>query len=651
MKTTMAFKSLTLVFALSLSGMAWAQEAASEEPASSELDAVVIKDDQELKTRTTLRAERIEQTQAEDIKESLKGVSEVMVGGGQKNAQKVYVRGIEDTQLNITVDGARQSGYLFHHQGRLSVDTELLKKIDVDAGTGNALSGPGALGGAVRFETKDAEDLLLPGQRYGALVKARYATNADEKGASLGFFGKPLDKVSFLLYGNFAESGNYHAGEGDGVAYTAGKPKSGLGKIVFTPSNEQKLTLSANVREDNARRSLRNHFGDLPFNPPNDQEFGNQTYTLQHTYNPATPWVNLRSEVYTTSTKMSQETTTAKSEAEAQSFGGQISNKMDLGSLNSVTVGTDYNVDRSEGHRATGTESETGRIFGLFTQGVYRPAPAWTLTAGLRYDNYDLEDVASEMLNSHHLSPNARVGYQFNPVWSAYASWSQAFKGATPMEAFVMSSVKGVAPVGNLKGTTADTSELGVTAQVLGLTVNTAIYQTVLRDVIQVSTNRTTGIMTRSNAAEDLKFQGVNLNANYEAGDYVIRGGYSHNKSEFGSEPLGYAVSTKGSAFGDRFVFGVDYKLSQYNVLLTWDSLVTMKLTDVPSGAVEQPGYDVHDIAVSWMPNERTRVGISVLNIFDKKYVAQGTPYQVQGAVNPIFEPGRDVRLTASYLF
>lgn len=644
--------SKKILFAAVVLALPWpsrAQEAASTE--KSEIETILVQENDSLRPATSINSERIEQIQAEDIKESLKGVSDVFVGGGQKSAQKVYVRGVEDTQLNVTVDGARQSGYLFHHQGRLSVDTELLKKIEVDAGTGDALSGPGALGGSLRFETKDPQDLLLPGQRYGALAKLRYATNADEKGASLGVFGQPYESLGFLLYGNFADAGNYHAGGGDTVGYTAGKPKGGLAKIVVTPSTDHKVSLAANLREDNARRSLRNHFGDLPFNPPNDQEFGSETYTLQHTYNPLNPWMNLRTEIYSTNTHMSQDSGTGKSKAEAQSTGVQISNKMNFTELNSLTLGSDYNVDRSEGIRTSGSESETGKIFGLFAQGLYRPWESWAFTAGLRYDNYNLVDVADNEINAHHISPNLKALYQINKTWSVYASWAQAFKGATPMEAYVMSNVKSVTPVSDLKGTTAETTEVGATSQWHNWTVNVSLYSTVLKDAIQVSTNRTTGAMTRSNAVDDLRFQGVNLNTSLDMDPVSVRFGYAHNKSEYGSEPLGYTAFDKGSSFGDRFTLGLDYKLPQYGLLLTWDTLVTLDLTEVPSGALEQPGYDVHDLSVTWIPTERWRMGASVLNIFDKKYVAQGTPYQVQGGVNPIYEPGRDLRLNISYLF
>lgn len=620
-----------------------------QEALSAHLESILIKDDHEGLSRTRTSADRIEQNQAEDVKEALKGQSEVFVGGGQKSAQKIYVRGVEDMQLNVTVDGARQSGYLFHHQGRLSVDTELLKQIDVEAGTGDALAGPGALGGALRFATKDPSDLLLPGQRTGALLKAGYGTNADMKSYSAGFFGLVSDNLEYLFYGNLSDSANYRAGGGDTVNYTAGKPYSLLGKFVYTPSTEQKLSFSANTRQDNARRSLRNHFGDLPFNPPNEQKFGNDSYTLQHQYTPASEWVQLRTELYTTTTHLSQETSTAYSEAFAKSYGGQISNKMRFTNFD-VTVGTDFNLDRAESVRTAGMMAETSRIFGLFSQGHYR-WQRWTLGAGLRYDNYDLEDVYANELNAHHVSPNVKLSYAVNDVWTVLASWSQAFKGPTPMEAYVMSGVKGVAPANNLKGTTAETSELGLQTRLEKLLIKTVAYATIMKDTLQASTNRTTGILTRSNAREEQKYRGVNFSGQYEQNAWVVRGGYSHNKAEFGDEVLGGAVSTMGSSFGDRFTLGIDYRWTEMNLLFSWDSLVALKMIDVAKTSPEQPGYDIHDISVQWVPQERLRVGAAVSNIFDKKYVAQGTPYQTQGAVNPIFEQGADARFSVSYLF
>ena len=92
-----------------------------------------IGDDEQRVDDDTLR-----RYQADDLQDIFSGMADVTVGGGGSPvAQKVYVRGLEDTLLNVTVDGATQSGYLFHHQGRLMVEPELLKSVSVSAGPGD----------------------------------------------------------------------------------------------------------------------------------------------------------------------------------------------------------------------------------------------------------------------------------------------------------------------------------------------------------------------------------------------------------------------------------------------------------------------------------------------------------------------------------
>ena len=94
-------------------------------------------------TDTELDREQIERTQANDLADLFRGVPSVTVGGGVGIAQKIYVRGLEDSMLNVTVDGAPQRGTLFHHVGRVSIEPELLETVDVQTGPGEATSGFG----------------------------------------------------------------------------------------------------------------------------------------------------------------------------------------------------------------------------------------------------------------------------------------------------------------------------------------------------------------------------------------------------------------------------------------------------------------------------------------------------------------------------
>ncbi|WP_239686035.1 TonB-dependent receptor plug domain-containing protein [Photobacterium swingsii] len=119
-------------------------------------------------TEVVIDADQLDKRQANDLSDIFRADPEVSIGGGSSVSQKIYVRGLEDNMLNVTIDGATQSGNIYHHQGRLSIEPELLQQVEVAAGAGRATNGPGALGGTIRFKTKNPEDLLRNGERYGA---------------------------------------------------------------------------------------------------------------------------------------------------------------------------------------------------------------------------------------------------------------------------------------------------------------------------------------------------------------------------------------------------------------------------------------------------------------------------------------------------
>ena len=633
-------------FVVGLILLAVAASAQEEQQEPTEMKEIVVKDEAINPSRVRVTNKKLEEKQAHDLEDTFRGTADVTVGGGQSAAEKIYVRGIEDTNLNVTVDNARQSGYLFHHQGRLSIDPELIKQVEVDAGTGGALAGPGALGGAVRFETKDASDLLKPGRQYGALAKARYNTNDDEKGFSAGVFGKPTDVFGFLIYGNFADSGDYRAGGGDYVANTAAKPLSGLMKLTYTPDQTQKLTYSGNYKEDNAYRALRSHFGPSASNVPRDQKYHNLTHALNYDL-AANSNVNLHANVYDTVTELKHETDTSSSRADMKSVGASVANSVER-SWVTWTTGLDFSNDVANADGATRTARETSKIYGAFTQGAFTVGDRWKLITGLRYDQYVLTDVVGEEIKRDHVSPSAKAQYQWNDVFMTYASYTQAFKGPVPMEIFIMSNATSMTTAEGLQGTTGETYELGNEAAFNNQKIALVGYYTAMHDPISSSVNRTTGAATRTNTP-DIVSQGATLSWSGHFNELSSGVSYAHNEIKSDGQPLGYVAFNKGASYGDRINVSFDYQLPAQKVTLGWDSLIAMKLTSVPEGAEDQPGYDVHDISATWKKDDSLSVGLSLQNIFDKKYVAQGTPYFATGS--SMYEPGRDLRTTVTYLF
>lgn len=615
-----------------------------------QLDPVKIEDSSEEST-AFVNGESIETRQARDLEDTFRESPEVVVGGSSRVAQKVYVRGLEDTNLNVTVDGARQAGYLFHHQGRLNLDPELLKEVEVEAGTGDALSGPGALGGSIRFTTKDAEDLLVSGQTSGALVKSRYATNNEELGGALALFTKPSERWSALLYGNYAQSNNEKTG-GDNVTipYTSGRPRAWLGKVSVRPSVSQKLTIGYNFTSDNAARLVRSNLGYTPTQPVTDKVFETKNTTFNYKITPADSIVHAEIEAYRAENTLQHSSPTAQTTANFDSYGMSFKNKFRWTNL-SLVAGADFNDDHALAKNASNSASENGEILGLFAQGNYKLSDRWGLGAGLRMDEYRLQTVDDSWLKQSHASPNATVRYRWSDDVSTSLGWAQSFKGPAPAEALLLANATSVAPTIDLKGIVAETTEVATHIKRGDDYVQVLLFQTKLHDPLEATV--VNGVVQRVNGKETLEVEGYQAKYRHAENDWIGTLFFVHARTKYGANPLGYSGNfTRGVSLGDRVGLNLERKLPMKNLFLSWNSNLVLKLTDVPVNQKAQEGYDIHDFAVTWMADERLRAGVSVHNIFDRKYVAQGSVYANNARVeNFLYEPGRDLRVSVSYIF
>ena len=132
----------------------------------------------------------ITRLQPQDSKDLFKNEASVSVGGSIPVNEKIYVRGVEETAMLVTVDGARQNNKVFHHNATTLIDPSLFKSVSASAGVAAADDGPGALGGALKFETVDVADLLAPGDDLGGFLHGRYASNGDALTTAGSLFGR-----------------------------------------------------------------------------------------------------------------------------------------------------------------------------------------------------------------------------------------------------------------------------------------------------------------------------------------------------------------------------------------------------------------------------------------------------------------------------
>ena len=165
--------------------------------------------------RLLLTEDDWQKRQARDLEDLFADQSAIAVGGALGVAQKLYLHGLEDLLLNVSLDGAIQSGSMFHHTGRLSLEPELLRQVEVQAGPGDATQGAGALGGSIDFITKDASDLLLPGERFAGLVKAGYSSVNEGQKYNLTLAGMLSD--NWGLIGSFSDVDSKLMQDGAGI--------------------------------------------------------------------------------------------------------------------------------------------------------------------------------------------------------------------------------------------------------------------------------------------------------------------------------------------------------------------------------------------------------------------------------------------------
>lgn len=149
--------SIPLAVLLAAAGSVRAE---AEKPAAD--DAVVLGTVNVSGTAVPDNVIEVEDTPSTSIKDVFEKNVSVGVGGPTAFSQKVYVNGIEETNLNVQIDGARQANNIWHHNANLLIDPNILKAVGVDTGVAAADAGPGTLGGSLRYETRDVDDFLPP---------------------------------------------------------------------------------------------------------------------------------------------------------------------------------------------------------------------------------------------------------------------------------------------------------------------------------------------------------------------------------------------------------------------------------------------------------------------------------------------------------
>ncbi len=617
--------------------------------ATSGLDHVVNSDD-------------LEKNQASDLSDIFRRESSVSVGGSVKMGQKVYVRNIGEDSLNVSVDGAEQAGAVFHHSGRIAVDPELLKRVEIEAGAGSAAAGPGALGGSVRFTTKDPEDLLKEGQNIGALVKTSYFSNGDNKKASATVFGRSNTGVlSGMLSLVGSDVDNSDDGNGDEIAGTESEKSLGYAKVIAELSDEQSLSLSyENVTEEGKilyKPELIASRRNVPEPTEGNRVTSIVNYALAGQDN---DWLDLSLNLYHTEQEQEREFRGTSYDGAVETVGLTLQNKSRI-AQHQLVYGINYRDDESRLHDVDFAQSdfqEAGKVKGIYLQDVIELNQQLTVSTGIRFDDYELNDVNAQNITDSGFSPNLSANYELMPGLSISAGYAEALRGPEVKDSFKLSTSSNIP---DLQAEKAKNIELGLDFSRSDFNLGLGVYRSVIENPIA---GVTPFAKVYENLEDDIKSLGYFVRLDHSWDKLTLAASFNSADTEANGEPVTrYFYSSSAASTGDTLILDLGYQFSE-NLTAGWATEFVKGIDDirlVVAGEqlqVDKPGYSVHDIYLRWLPlsDDNVTVNFAVKNLFDKQYLSHGSVEDFQGnagyeGISGSPEAGRDVRLSVAVRF
>ncbi|MFT5379410.1 MAG: hemoglobin/transferrin/lactoferrin receptor protein [Alteromonadales bacterium] len=668
--------SSPVVFAQSL-------ESQNEETKSIERVAVVG-----AATNLSITAEDIEQFQANDLADVFRESPSVSVGGSVGVAQKIFIRGLEDAYLNVTVDGAQQTSTLFHHIGRVTLDPDLLKQIDVQAGAGEATSGPGAIGGSIRFKTKDAQDLLRGDEQFGGRVKASYFSNEGTR-YSGSLYGKLSDSWGLLGYYSTVDRDNFEDGDGNEVLGTAADQDLMFLKASGYIADNQYLSISAEQRDEEGEFSARPNWVVLEGAPLYPSEVERDTYVANYRFDHSA-LVFLEATAYQTSSSFRGGRFDFLSDIDT--YGFDIRNTTDI-SNHVFTYGIDYRKDEVESGPGVGPvqNAEEGSVMGIYAQAHSNITPELLLSYGVRYDDFDFQQqiliddyygtpVTDEPsgLDDNELSFNVGLEYQLTEAWTLGLGYAEAARGKQIGDGFTLDEYlydgEDVPVVASdVVPETVTNIEASIEYSANNLNARLSAYESTIDDVLF------SGYQGNSvfNNIGDLESSGVEFNLAYRWDSVDVYFGFSSvdvelmPREDLYSVPYnsidinGYEFVGLGNSRGDTWVLGADYTVTAdisvgFNITMVDDINIDTLHQALENGwtdslySLNKADYTLVDIYGEWEVTNDLRLNLAVTNLFDEAYIdhsSVGDYSEVFPSVIGPQEAGRDIRLSVTYDF
>ncbi|MEY9400526.1 hemoglobin/transferrin/lactoferrin receptor protein [Bradyrhizobium japonicum] len=433
---------------------------------------------------SVVTSSQIQSRQASTVGDLIYNVPGVWVQNrGDEPSTSINIRGLQDFgRVAVVVDGARQNYQRTGHfaNGSFFLNPELISGIDIVRGPTANIYGSGAIGGVASFRTKDIEDVVRAGERWGVDVKTILGSNY---GRALGsaFGGVHVNpNVDVFAGGTYSTQESYKDGTGFEVANTGNRLTSGIAKLTVRPADGHEIKLGTIFQEDiysvgqpprragDPNSTNANGANNLSGTSIYRSDVKNYTTTLGWKYSqPDDQWFDWDAKVYWNRAENDQVKTAHTSTTPSVFCGGVPGNavsgcigsnrgylldtvgvdvynttRFDTGSWrHAVTYGLDAFQDKVSTQDRTGTSEVTTpggqrTVSGGFVQWKANYTSMLEVIGALRYDNYQLSSASSSS-GGDRLSPKITVGLVPTAVVTPYVSYAEGYRAPSITETLV----------------------------------------------------------------------------------------------------------------------------------------------------------------------------------------------------------------------
>jgi len=616
-----------------------------------------------------------------DLFETLPGI--VVQGGPRRIAEEPAIRGFQDEQVVIRIDGTRQS-FNQAHRGRFLLDPDLIRSIEVQRGAASAAYGSGALGGVFDIQTKSGRDYTADQDGYGARVKLAWQSNGEEIGSFNTLFAQygQVDFIGSFVYRDVGED----LQDGDDIPILASQDelRNGFIKLGWQPGADQRLEYAFEL------------FDNEGLNPPNandvatatnlvDRDTERRNHRLRYQWNPQDDaWLDLQAVLYRNEVNVN-EFRLNDDRFDSSVFvteGMELFNtsrfQLGLYAPVALTWGVEFYQDRQSGTRdgEQRLQFPDARVdyAAAYVQAELQLTKRLSLIPGLRYDSFDYAaDNFTSRRNDNKLTPKLAMGFEVSRNWYFWGEYAQAFRAPSLNELFAdgvhfvvplapgQVVINEFVPTPDLQPESASQVQIGGRYRYQGLfnpsdelSVELTAFHSEVDDFVDQFVLFIAGAPAFDPLTQTLVFPGTTTNRNIDARIKGLEAQLRYDSGTvFAALSLSLldaqerdSVNKLASTPPDQASLRAGIRLLDRSVSIGGEWIVASDRDNVPADAVVTSGYGKLDLFTSWTPGSGMLRGFelrfNVDNLLDKNFRIHP---------NGINQPGRSFRVSLARTF